>query len=256
MDHGAHGGGMGSSAQGASSPTFGVHNQMMVGQQTVYLSHLPMFMFDPRRHEHNFQVILEVTLAGQAQQTYSADRQKHPDVRMYTMSPKPFDMLELDPARPTRTTLQGDIFRGHLERGGDTIIPAATARVEQIVYFHAFDPRARLLDQLEYILFGKDTELFLAHVITRPPDFDQLVGVQIGGAGLPAESLRRGVRIQVPERENAAHARLKAGERVMARAEGAGQPFELTAVTEFYFEEGELQMMTMDQTPEEKKAGF
>ena len=45
-------------------PTFGVHNQMMVGEQTIYLSHLPMFMFNPQRHEHNFQVILEVTLNG------------------------------------------------------------------------------------------------------------------------------------------------------------------------------------------------
>src|SRR5215211_5647600 len=65
-------------------PTCGVHNQMMVGEQTIYLSHLPMFMFNPRHHEHNFQVILEVTLSGPDQATYVADRTIHPNERMYT----------------------------------------------------------------------------------------------------------------------------------------------------------------------------
>src|SRR5215217_3673597 len=85
-------------------PTCGVHNQMMVGTQTIYLSHLPMFMFDPEHREHNFQVILEVTLngPGNAQATYVNDRTSHPTERMYTMSPAPFEMIELDPRHPRR----------------------------------------------------------------------------------------------------------------------------------------------------------
>ena len=157
MDH-MHGGTMGPdqpSSPGtcdpndeASPPTCGVHNQMMFGEQTIYLSHLPMFMFNPQRHEHNFQVILEVTLSrpGNAQTTYANDRRKHPRERMYTMSPEAFEMVELDPQHPRRTALTGDIFRGHLERGGKAIIKAATAQVVRTVCFHPFDPNAQPLD--------------------------------------------------------------------------------------------------------------
>lgn len=246
-------------------PTCGVHNQMVIGTQTIYLSHLPMFMFDPQHHEHNFQVILEVTISGSGRvhETYQLDRQTHPDERMYTMMPEPFEMIELDPRDPKRAMLTGTIFRGHLERGGQPIIEAATAQVVNIVYFHKFEEDAQPLDQLEYLLFGKAPELFLAHVINRPPDFDQLLGVTVSGEALAADDLRRGIRIKIAGRANTPHTRIKAGERVTAQVQRSdvqtGQPLDLqlAAGTEFYFEEGELRLpMTMDQTPEERKAGF
>jgi hypothetical protein len=274
MDH-MHGGSMGHdqpSSPGtcdpndeASPPTCGVHNQMMVGEQTIYLSHLPMFMFNPKRHEHNYQVILEVTLSapGNPQATYADDRRRHPDERMYTMSPEPFEMVELDPQHPTRTELTGGIFRGHLERGGRSIIRAATANVVSTVYFHEFDPNAEPLGQLEYLLFGKAPDLFLAHVITRPPDFDQILGVTISGAALTADDLKRGIRIKIPGRANTPHARIKAQERIKGQAQLRGAQAEpplelqLEAGSEFYFEEGELRLpMDMRQPPEEKAAGF
>jgi hypothetical protein len=34
--------------------------------------------------------------------------------------------------------------------------------------------------ELEYLLFGKGNESFLAHLITRPPDFDQILSVKTG----------------------------------------------------------------------------
>lgn len=246
-------------------PTFGVHNQMMIGEQTIYLSHLPMFMFDPKSHAHNFQVILEVTLTGpgDAQAIYADDRRKNPDVRMYTMSPGAFEMVELDPQHQKRQSLTGTIFRGHLERGGEPIVPRAVAQVVNIVYFHGFERDAKPLAQLEYLLFGQAPELFLAHVITRPPDFDQLLSVTVNGPSLAADDLRRGIRITVPSRTNTPSSRIKTGERVTGLAQPgeahAPQPIELElqAGTEWYFEEGELaSQFTMEQTPEEKAAGF
>jgi hypothetical protein len=246
-------------------PTCGVHNQMMVGKQTIYLSHLPMFMFDPQRHEHNFQVILEVTLngPGNPQAIYVDDRMQHPQERMYTMSPDAFEMVELDPQHPTRHALTGAIFRGHLERpiGQEPIINRAVAQVMNIVYFHEFEENAKPLAQLEYLLFGKAPELFLAHVITRPPDFDQILSVTVSGPSPTAGDLSRGIRIMIPGRANTPHTRIKAGERVTGEAQlagaQAGQPLELEAGTEFYFEEGELRLpMTMRQTPEERASGF
>jgi hypothetical protein len=269
MDH-MHGGGMNhdqpSSPGPCKPPTCGFHNQMVVGEQTIYLSHLPMFMFNPLNHPHNFQVILEVTLSGPGdpQAVYADDRRDHPHERMYTMSPERFEMIAFDPQHPKINTLKADIFRGHLERGGIPIIEAATVHVESIVYFHEFERNAEPLDQLEYLLFGKAPDLFLAHVITRPPDFDQILGVTIDDSALSADDLKRGVRIQIPGRENTPQTRIKAGERFTSQAQlpgdETGQPLELQleAGIEFYFEEGELggEKFTMDQTPEEKKAGF
>jgi len=247
-------------------PTLGVHNQMMVGEQTIYLSHLPMFMFDPEDHPHNFQVILEVTLSGpdNPQATYVNDRTQNPHERMYTMQPDAFEMIEFDPQHPKRHSLTGAIFRGHLERGGKRIIDRAVAQVVNTVYFHAFDPNAASPAQLDYLLFGRAPELFLAHVITKPPDFDQILAVTIIGpalSALTANELSRGVRVSIPGRANTAHTRITTGERVAGQAQLAGtqaaQPLELEASTEFYFEEGELRLpMTMHQTPEERAAGF
>ena len=125
----------------------------------------------------------------------------------------------ISPQHPTRTELTGTIWRGHLERPGrHTIIEAATAQVVNTVYFHHLDPDTQPLHQLEYLLFGKAPDLFLAHVITRPPDFDQILGVTISGTGPAAEDLARGIRIRIPGRANTAHTRIKAGERVMAQA--------------------------------------
>ena len=256
-------------------PSCGVHNQMMVGQETIYLSHLPMFMFDPLHHEHNFQVILEVTLSGPGNPhaTYVEDRKNNPQERMYTMSPDAFEMVELDPHHPRRQALTGAIFRGHLERPGrKRIIDRAVANVVNIVYFHAFEQDAPPLAQLEYLLFGKAPELFLAHIITRPPDFDQILAVTVSGQALPADELRRGIRVRIPGRANTAPTRIKAQERVTGQAQLAGTPagppiaLQLDAGTELYFEEGELGdpdlpegqpgAMTFKPTPEETAAGF
>ena len=250
-----------------AGPTCGVHNQMMVGVETIYLSHLPMFMFDPHEHPHRFQVILEVVLngPGNPQAIYARDRRGHLRERMYTMSPDPFEMVELDPQHPRRNFLSGSIFRGHLERGGEEIISRAEARIVNTVYFHEFEQDAQPLEQLEYLLFGKAPDLFLAHVIIRPPDFDQIIGVTISGGALMDDDLTRGIHIKIPGRANNLQSRIKPQERVKAEAKmpgaQAGLPLELEleAGTEFYFEEGELrseEKFTMDPTPEERKAGF
>ncbi|HKP51820.1 MAG TPA: hypothetical protein VJ183_04120 [Chloroflexia bacterium] len=258
--------------------TFGTHNQMMVGEQTIFLSHLPMFMFDPADHAHNFQVILEVTLSGSdspdPQGKYVEDRRSPPNERMYTMQPAPFEMVELDPRHPRRDSFKGIIYRGHLERGGveiighidpvtEKMISPADVQVVNIVYFHKFDPNAQPLAQLEYLLFGKGQELFLAHIINKPPDFDQLLSVTVSGHQFTAEELSRGIRIRITGRANTFRKRIKKGERVIVQAQLTGAQvapplqIQITAGTEFYFEEGELRLpMTMDPTPEEIASGF
>jgi len=65
--------------------------------------------------------------------------------------------------------------------------------------------------------------------------------VTIRSGDVSADDLRRGIRIKIPDRANTLRTRIKAGERVKARAQPAGaqagetMELELEAGTEFYF---------------------
>jgi hypothetical protein len=64
----------------------GQHNMMIVGEQAIFLSHLPMF-----HSEHRFQLIVEAAFEQNGTSldwVYADDRRKHPDVRMYTLTPQ------------------------------------------------------------------------------------------------------------------------------------------------------------------------
>lgn len=243
-----------------------VHNWMLVGDQAAYLSHLPMFeKLDAAGTEyitpHRFQVILQVSLGGQGgdlSSLYFADRRMNPSVRMFTVSPSnPFVLPEVAAPSPL-TTFQGTVFRGHLERGGRPIagLHEVAVNIRRVVHFHKFDPAAATPATLEYLLFGSGTELFLAHAIIKPPDFDQIVSVKVSGSELSAGELESAIRISIPLKKNSSATRLEEGENAAAEL-ADGRKIVIQAVREFYFEEGELMMpATFKDTPEERKSSF
>lgn len=75
----------------ARPPTLGSHGMLIVGEVDTYLSHFPMFMFDPADHAHNFQVVLRVGLEPPADGGPAADllgdRRENPGTRLYTSCP-------------------------------------------------------------------------------------------------------------------------------------------------------------------------
>lgn len=228
----------------------GVHGMLLFGEELLYLSHLPMFM---TIHDH--QVILEVTLAGgqeDAHAVYQADRRDTGE-RVYTLVPEHFSLqrLGIEGADALRS-FQGAIHRGHFEKGSKVILTDLTVNVVRVIHFRKFDPLAVALPELPYLLFGRGDELYLAHLITRPPDFDQIVRVTSISPGFSEEMLRRGVRLDFPGRENRILERLRGGEQAIARVEVA-----LETAAELYLEEGELaEKATFKTTAEEKAAGF
>ena len=234
------------------------HGMLMVGEETVYLSHLPMFM-----SPHDYQAIMEVTLSdggSDPQAMYASDRRASGE-RVYTFVPERFvltDLVSPDPQHPRLSSFAGTPFRGHFERGGQPL-PVTTpgqsgdgqgspcrADVTAVVHFHKFDPDAEPLSRLEYLLFGKGQERFLAHAISRPPDFDHILSVTIAGHEFTDEELRQGVRVFFLDRANSSAARLREKEKVSGRtevAEGNGSKnldLQVEVDTEFYFEAGEL----------------
>lgn len=258
----------------------GTHNMLVVGERTVFLSHLPMFDGLNRQKTdftspHRYQVILEATFTdGKSDLTgvYTADRGKNQAVKMYTFNPAPFVLPNLDPfgGSPLRSFRGNAVFRGHLERGGQSIIgdggnppPAGLfdVNVARVVHFHKFVPGGARPKQLQYILFGKGSETFLAHFISAPPDFDQIISVRVTGRQFADDELGRGIEIGFAGRANSAKTRIKETEKASAAfvlsPGGVQKPLTVEVVREFYFEEGELFMPpTFDPTAEEKKSGF
>lgn len=229
------------------------HGMAIIGEKTVFLSHLPMFM-----SPHDYQAILEVTFTNQGsdpQRVYAEDRKQHPHTKLYTFEPtRAFvlpDLFPPDPHHPPRLkSFPGNIYRDHFERfdspqameqariGRDVV-----ANVTNVVHARKFAPGAQGLDQLEYILFGKGQERFVAHVITKPPDFDHLLSVQVAGPQLTDEELRHGVPITFPGRANTIEKRINANDHKLSGViEVAGQPVPVVIEpgVEYYFETGDL----------------
>ena len=250
------------------------HNMLVIGEKTVFLSHLPMF--DDLSEDksdytsmHRYQVILEAKFIRNGKDvtgTYMKDRQSNAGIKMYTLQPARFVLARLftpNADSPALRSFKATIFRDHLERNGEPIegLEDVVVKVNKVVHARKFDPSQEKPAQLEYFLFGKGDELFLAHLITKPPDFDQIVAVKAVGHRFTNEELGKGVRVLLPERSNAATQRIKEDEQAKAQFQivDGSQILDLPiqAGTEYYFEEGELAMPAVfNQTPEEKKSGF
>lgn len=243
------------------------HNMLVVGREAVFLSHLPMFSAAGSDSPHRYQVILEAAFTkpgADPQAAYADDRRRNPATKIYMFSPAVFILPQLraDGGPAAVTSFGGTLFRGHFERPGKRVIAdGVTAGVRNVVHFREFDPAAASPAKLEYILFGKGGELFLAHFIARPPDFDQVLSVSVAGRAFTDEELGRGMRVTF-ERPNTTARRLlerqeAVGEVRDAKTTAAPLKVRFKAGPEFYFEEGELRVPA-DFTPTaaEIKAGF
>jgi hypothetical protein len=254
-------------APAAAEDAKGTHNMLMFGERAVFLSHLPMFhglsadgaaFASP----HRYQVILEATLAPGQQELYLADRRRHPGTPFYTIGPEQFVLSRLftPAAAPRLTAFTATVFRGHLEADPKSPVSGLAdiqVGIARVVHGRMFDPRAARPAALEYLLFGRGRERFLAHAIFAPPDFDHVLSAGTGGAEVTDRDLDENIRIVVPDRKNVAAERLRQGQRVEAllhigsRAPGKVQ---LDVGPQIYFEEGELLVPpTFDPTPEERR---
>ncbi len=232
------------------------HNMLVFGEKKIYLSHLPMFDgVNEDKTEftapHRYQVILEVSFlrGGQnLQNVYSDDRRKNASVRIYTLNPEEFVLPRLGLGSPQSPLLPGfkaTVFRGHVEKRGKVIRPLEDidVKVNRIVHFRKFNPHASQLMELKYLLFGSAQEAFLAHYISKPPDFDQVLSVKVNGHSFTDAELGTGIEVTIAGKPNQASERVKEAQQVigfMQTANAKTLKFNLKADKEIYFEEGEL----------------
>ena len=197
---------------------FGRHNMLAFGRNSLFLSHFPRFMAP-----HDTQLIFEATLEGangSLQEAWLSERQSHPDQGGYVMKPEAFSLSTLfTPDPPARGSFLATFFRG-----GDEAIPEltdVTVRVTDVVYAKKLDQSATF-DELTYVLFGRGDEMFLAHVLSRPPDFDQIVSVRLVGLHPDEDELQRRIDVVFPGRANTLQQRIRMGPVAAARGHVTG----------------------------------
>jgi hypothetical protein len=147
------------------------HGMMMMGNEVVYASHLPMF-----HSPHDYQIILELRLSEADKAKYLTDRLAHTEELIYTLEPEVFVLPEM--VYHTKI-FKGSIYRGHFERGGTKIMDNISFVIEQVVYIKQFQEQEIRPPYLHYILFGNEKEQFLAHQIAAKPDFDEILSIRI-----------------------------------------------------------------------------
>jgi len=190
------------------------------GQNTLFLSHFPMFMAP-----HDTQLVLEAVAenaSGSLQKVWSDERAGHPDVGFYVMRPEKFSLSTLyTPDPPERSTFAATFFRG-----GDEAIPELTdviVRVTDVIYAKRFDASGKPTN-LTYKLFGRGEELFLAHVLSEPPDFDQILSVRLASERPSDDELKRRIEVVFPGRANTIDQRIREGAVAQARGHVTDAP--------------------------------
>jgi hypothetical protein len=197
---------------------FGRHNMLAFGRRTLFLSHFPSFMAP-----HDTQLVFEATLEdanGSLQEVWLRERQSHPDQGGLVMKPEAFALSTLyTPDPPARGSFTARFFRS-----GEEAVPEltdVTLRVTDMVYAQKLD-QSVTLDDLSYKLFGRGDELFLAHVLSQPPDFDQIVSVLLVGLHPDEDELKRRIDVVFPGRANTLQQRIRMGPVAAARGHVTG----------------------------------
>ncbi len=224
-----------------------VHGMVVMGEKTIFLSHLPLFKTATYNSPHDYQVILQATFRHATQnatQIYRKDR-KQTKTRLYTLEPEKFVLPTLaGPVSdvPHRTEFQGTLYRGHFERGGEPILKNLTVQVSRVVHFRKFDPQAARPNQLQYLMFGTTSEQFLAHFISKPPDFDQILAVRSLTPKISEADLRQCPILSISDRSDATASKLAEGFHgpIRLQTSKAALAGQLAIRTEIYFEADEL----------------
>lgn len=148
-----------------------VHGMTLMGTETIYASHLPMF-----HSPHDYQIILELKFSKESKDKYLQEKKNNPQEVLYTLEPEVFVLPTM--VHKTRK-FKANLYRGHFERGGVKFLENVEVVISKVIYFQKLDIDARKPDILMYILFGNEKEQFLAHQIVSKPDFDENLVVQI-----------------------------------------------------------------------------
>ncbi|MEV8539195.1 hypothetical protein [Streptomyces sp. NPDC051572] len=207
-----------------ADPELAVHGLVLLGTDTgtdsVYAVHMPTFTAP-----HDFQAVLRVTLDTD---TYRTARKRYGTSALFTVSPRTLLLKDLEPG----ASFPAGLYFGRFGREGE-LLGEVRVEIEERPYVgHPTEPTIEP-PPLRYVLFGRE-QLYLAHVVTRPPDFDQVLTAQLAGEWLTLAGEQSASTVAIPGRPDDLTSRLHPGEQVTV--EGT----ELQVLAEVYLETADL----------------
>ncbi|EYF05015.1 hypothetical protein [Chondromyces apiculatus] len=164
------------------------HAFVVFGSQNLYLAHSAMFLMP----EHAYQVIQEVTLTSESDhQRLISMRQIEPQTLILALSQTPAVLYDL-----LRGNFVADLYRTAIDDlnhfGIVTFVP------QRLVYYNPLNQFApKYPAALTYLLFGRDGDVFLSHVITQRQNFHHEVTLEAAPEGVSAGDLERGIQVTV-----------------------------------------------------------
>jgi hypothetical protein len=173
------------------------HGMRIVGETSIYLSH--MGLFDEACH--TYQAIFEVSFEGpnNPQERYLTAQKQDPNQNEFTLEPtQKFVLTDFAEG----VSFKANIHRGQYERSATNpqqLDQDVTVKVKRVLHLRRFDAMAKQPPTSQYLLFGTNTEQLAAHLITAPPDFDQIVAVKTP-IPLPQTALTEAIRLVLPNR--------------------------------------------------------
>lgn len=153
----------------------GYHGYFMIGTETLYLSHMPMFTME----RHMYQVVLRGTLPADVMQEYQAGRRANPTLpyNLTNSQDDPYTLPELKSGR--RMSFKADLYKDYSNDEAQPVDPpfatGIPVQVEQVVHLRHFNFEMPRPDHLTYVLFGTGSEAHLTHYIARDPDYQHIV---------------------------------------------------------------------------------
>ena len=197
-----------------------VHGMVLFGTDTLYASHVPMFMVP-----HDWQALLQVELSHptvNANAAYASLLQEGVQP-LVTLRPKPFVLPKL--LEGQIVTFEATMHRGNFEQGGPVVLSGVTVTVKDVTYKAQLSTATQALSELTYLPIITEAGAYLAHKISGPNNFDHIVQVTWDGPAI-AELVLDGV-------SDSAASRLKAGQ-VLTVGHADGQTTTVKVISDFY----------------------
>lgn len=166
---------MSHTSNGAEADAPGNHGMFMVGSETLFLLHMPMFT----QEKHMYQMVLRAHLTDDAMAQYRKLRAANPD--------KPYNLINVDDDKFTLpdiksgrvTSFTATVYDGYSNAGGGTpgpvLLDNVAVEIEDVVIFRHFNFGIDQPAELVYYLFGYGEEAHLTHYIARDPDFQNIL---------------------------------------------------------------------------------
>lgn len=215
------------------------HGFYLLGEQSLVLAHIPMFM-----PPHQAQLFMQISLltgdGKNAAPIYLKDKQKTGALE-YVLVSDPLALPALAPDAPDRLqTFTGNLYRGWpFDRQWklnpkQLLIPKVTIKITRSILYKSL-ATPTTLKALTYYCFKTTETTYLAHVLSEPPDFKHILTAKVSG---PGNSAAQGaIQLQFPGVANRAANRLIPMQQATAVTVPGGQSVKVQVNRELIFDD-------------------